>query len=174
MSSLRLIGDFGPPAVRSYVNTRRKARWWPVLAAFGAGAACFVLVYGPPAHRAEVQTALHVYEMPKGPQPDYVAPVTLQTPVALQAQPTAPEPAKAQADRSVTPTDHATGLPALELISGPETAQSSEPTRHVAAKRHQAASRHVATKSRRHERHNAYARYYAPGRYGYYGGYSTY
>jgi hypothetical protein len=169
MSSLRLIGDFGPPAVRSYVSTRRKTRWWPALAAFGAGAACIVLMYGLPAHRPELQTALHVYAMPKGPQPDYAAPV------ALQAQPTPPEPAKTPEERALASTDHATGLPALELISGPEVAQSSEPTRHAAAKRHRAAaSRHVATKSKRHERYNAYARYYAPGRYGYSGSYSSY
>jgi len=167
MSSLRLFGEFGPPAFRSYIYTPPKRRWWPLLAAFGGGAVCVIAVRGLPQHRTEATPTLQIYTVPNVPPAETGA--IMQDPAL-----TRPEPAKFQEERPLIQGDQAV---ALKVIAEPtDIAQSSVHTPHLAAKTHSTAKkRHVAGKSRRHERNdNAYARYYDPGRNSYYGGYGSY
>jgi hypothetical protein len=169
MSSLRLFGDFGPPAFRSYIDDSPKNRWWPIVAAFVTGA-LFVFAYGLPQHRAEVSPTTHIYAVHSRPSPDRAGAVT--TPTITRAEPT--KSLEAQEERPPIQKDQPVISPALEILAKPsDIAQSPVETRHFTAKTHSKASkRHVARKSRRHERNDAYARYYDTGRY--YGGYSGY
>jgi hypothetical protein len=170
MSSLRLFGDFGPPAFRSYIDTPPKTRWWPIAAAFVTGAVFVLAVHGLPQHRAEVSSATDIYAVHNLPSPDYAGAV--RTPTITRAEPT--KFLDVQDERPPIREDQPTISPALEILVKPmDTAQSPVETRPFAAKTHsKAAKRRVARKSRRHERNDAYARYYDTGRY--YGGYGGY
>jgi hypothetical protein len=164
VSSLRLFGEFGPPAYRSYIYTPPKRRWWPLLALFGAGAVCVMAVRGLPQHRTEATPTLQIYKVPNVPPAETAA--IMQDPAL-----TRPEPAEFQVGRPLIQEDQ----PALKVIAEPtDIAQSPVHTRQLAAKTHSTTKkRHVARKSRRHERNDAYARYYDPGRNSYYGGYGS-
>jgi hypothetical protein len=170
MSSLRLFGDFGPPAFRSYIDTPPKTRWWPIATAFVTGAVFVLAVHGLPQHRADVTPTTHIYAVHDRSSPDYARAVT--TPTIPRAEPTKfPE---VQEERSPIQEDRPVISPALEILAKPtDIVQSPVETRHSTAKTHSKVSkRHVARKSRRHERNDAYARYYDTGRhYGGYGGY---
>ena len=63
MSSLRLFGDFGPPAFRSYIDTPPKARWWSIIAAFVTGAVFVLAVRGLPQPRTEGTPTTHIYAL---------------------------------------------------------------------------------------------------------------
>ena len=170
MSSLRLFGDFGPRAFRSYVDAPPKTRWWPITAAFVTGAVLVLAVHGLPQRRADVSSTTHIYAVHNRPPPDYSGAVT--TPTITRAEPT--KFLEVQEERPPIQEDQPTISPALEFLVKPaDIAQSPVETRHSTAKTHSKASqRHVARKSRRHERNDAYARYYDTGRY--YGGYGGY
>jgi hypothetical protein len=169
MSSLRLFGDFGPPAFRSYVDPPPKARWWPIIAAFVTGAVFVLAVRGLPQHRTEGTPTTHIYALHDRSSLEYAGAVT--TPTITRAEPT--KFLEVQEERPPPKEDQSTISPALEILVKPtDIAQSPVETRHSTAKTHSKASkRHVARKSRRHERNDAYARYYGTGRYGGYGGY---
>jgi hypothetical protein len=169
MSSLRLFGDFGPPAFRSYVDAPLKIRWWPIVAAFVPGAVFVLAVHGSQ-HRAEVSSATDIYAVHNLPSPDYAGAVRI--PTITRAEPT--KFLDIQEERPPIREDQPTISPALEILVEPmDTAQSPAESRHSAAKTHsKPTKRHVARKSRRHERNDAYARYYDTGRY--YGGYGGY
>jgi hypothetical protein len=170
MSSLRLFGDFGPPAFRSYVDPPPKARWWPIIAAFVTGAVFVIAVHGLPQRRAEVSPTAHIYALHDRSSPEYAGAVT--TPTITRAQPT--KYLEVQEERPPIREDQPTISPALEILVKPmDIAQSPPESRHSAAKTHsKPIKRHLARKSRRHEQNDAYARYYDPGRY--YGGYGGY
>jgi hypothetical protein len=167
MSSLRLFGDFGPPAFRSYVDAPPKARWWPIIAAFVTGAVFVLAVRGLPQHPTEGTPTTHIYALHDRSSPEYAGAVT--TPTITPAEPT-----KFLEERLPIQEDQPVISPALEILVKPtDIAQSPVEMRRSTAKTHSKASkRHVARKSRRHERNDAYARYYDTGRY--YGGYGGY
>jgi hypothetical protein len=169
MSSLRLFGEFGPPASRSYIYTPPKTRWWPILAAFVTGAVCVLVVRGLPQHRVEVTSTRQIYTGHDPQSIDYAGAVTTSTI-------TRSEPVKFQEERPPTQDDQPAISPALEVIVKPtDSGESPVQARHSAAKGHHVTTkRHVARKSHRHERNDAYARYYDPGRNSYYGGYDGY
>jgi hypothetical protein len=170
MSSLRLFGDFGPPAFRSYIDTPPEARRWPIIAAFVTGAVFVLVVQGLPQHRTEGTPTTHIYALLDRSSPEYADAVT--TPAITRAEPT--KFLEVQEERPPIQEDQSTISPALEILVKPsDIAQSPVETRHSTAKTHSKASkRHVARKSRRHERNDTYARYYDTGRY--YGGYGGY
>ena len=170
MSSLRLFGDFGPPAFRSYVDAPPNTRWWPIVAAFVTGAVFVLAVHGLPQHRAEVTPTTHIYAVHNRPSPEYPGAVT--PPTITRAEPT--KFLEVQEERPPIQEDQPTTSPALEILVKPTNiAQSPAELRHSAAKTHSKPTKHhVARKSRRHERNDAYARYYDTGRY--YGGYGGY
>ena len=167
MSSLRLFGDFGPRAFRSYVDAPPKTRWWPITAAFVTGAILVLAVHGLPQRRADVSSTTHIYAVHNRSSPEYPGAAT--TPTITRVEPT-----KFLAERLPIQEDQSVVSPALEILVKPmDIAQSPIETRRSTAKTHsKAAKRHVARKSRRHERNDAYARYYDAGRY--YGGYGGY
>jgi hypothetical protein len=170
MSSLRLFGDFGPPAFRSYIDAPPKTRWWPIVAAFGTTTVCVLAVHGLPQRRAEVSPTTHIYVVHNRSSPEYAGAVT--TPTITRAEPT--KFLEVQEERPLIQEDQPTISPALEIFVKPtDIAQSPAESRHSAAKTHsKPKKRHVARNSRRHERNDAYARYYDTGRY--YGGYGGY
>jgi hypothetical protein len=170
MSSLRLFGDFGPPAFRSYVDAPPKTRWWPIVATFVTGAVFVLAVHGLPQRRAEVTPTTHIYAVHNRSSPEYAGAVT--TPTITRAGPT--KFLEVQEERPPIHEDQPAISPALEILAKPtDIAQSPVETQHSMANTHSKASkRHVARKSRRHERNDAYARYYDTGRY--YGGYGGY
>ena len=163
MSSLRLFGDFGPPAFRSYIDPPPKIRWWSIVAAFVMGAVFVLAVHGLPQRRADVSSTTHIYAVQKS--PEYPGPVT--RPAIMRADPIQEERPPIQQDRPAI-------SPALEILVKPaDIAQSPVESRHSAASAlSKASKRHVARKSRRHERSDTYARHYDSGRYYWgYGGY---
>jgi len=170
MSSLRLFGDFGPPAFRSYIDTPPKARWWSIIAAFVTGAVFVLAVRGLPQPRTEGTPTTHIYALHDRSSPEHADAVT--PPTITRAEPT--KFLEVQEERPPIQEDQPTISPALEILVKPtDIAQSPAELRHSAAKTHSKPTKHhVARKSRRHERNDAYARYYDTGRY--YGGYGGY
>jgi hypothetical protein len=102
MSSLRLFGDFGPPAFRSYVDAPPKTGWWPIVAAFVTGAVFVLAVHGLPQRRAEVSSTTRIYAVHNRSSPEYPGAVT--TPTITRAEPTKflEEPPPIQEDHART------------------------------------------------------------------------
>jgi hypothetical protein len=128
MSSLRLFGEFGPPASRSYIYTPPKTRWWPILAAFVTGAVCVLVVRGLPQHRVEVTSTRQIYTGHDPQSIDCAGAVTTSTI-------TRSEPVKFQEERPPTQDDQPAISPALEVIVKPtDGGESPVQARHSAAK----------------------------------------
>lgn len=132
MSSLRLFGDFGPPAFRSYVDPPPKARWWPIIAAFVTGAVFVLAVRGLPQHRPEGAPTNHIYALHDRSSPEYAGAVT--TPTITRAEPT--KFLEVQEEGPPIQEDQPTISPTLEILAKPtDIARSPVETRHSRRRR---------------------------------------
>jgi len=163
--SLRLFGEFGPPAFRSYIDTPPKRRWLPLLVALGVGGPCVLAAFALPLSRADVKPTVRIYTPPN------ISPANNTFLAVAEPQPAQP-PAKLQEERPLIEADQPTISPSLKILAEP--IDIAAPPRRLATKGRATTNRRVARKSRRHERNDAYARYYDPRRNSYYGGYAGY